>query len=105
MARILRKTNCEKLIANKEIDTELAMQRLGGKSQLYCNLLSAFLKHNRNHFGEIKNLIEQSHVDDACRMAHTIKRNAGNIGASALSELAAEIERLAEHYMAKRDYG
>ena len=67
-------------------------------------------------------------------MAHTMKGNAGNIGASTLSELAAEIEskfsfgdqlpdglidkyeshfsavieeveRLAEHYLAKRDCG
>jgi signal transduction histidine kinase/DNA-binding response OmpR family regulator/HPt (histidine-containing phosphotransfer) domain-containing protein len=74
-------------------DVQGALQRLGGRKELYIKLLTRF----RPEFGDaddtIRQCLETGDIDTAKRTVHSIKGAAGNIGAMALSEASADLER------------
>jgi len=74
-------------------DVQRALKRLGGRRELYLKLLGRF----RPEFGRSDDTIRQclaaGDFETAMRTAHSTKGAAGNIGAIALSEASAALEK------------
>ncbi|MBS1141177.1 MAG: hypothetical protein H6R13_2630 [Proteobacteria bacterium] len=75
-----------------EIDSAAALARLGGNRSMYDRLLSRFHENQGNAVDCIK--ADQARGDSTAMIlrAHTLRGLAGNIGATALSRLAGELE-------------
>jgi CheY-like chemotaxis protein/HPt (histidine-containing phosphotransfer) domain-containing protein len=90
------------------IDVEMGLRRVAGNQKLYISLLEQFLSGYTNSDKQILLALESNKRDDAQRLAHSVKGVAGNIGAHALSQSAAEIERIlregGEHQQAVLGY-
>jgi signal transduction histidine kinase/CheY-like chemotaxis protein len=56
------------------------------------HLKQNFAKDNQNKYAEIKNAIDSGDNETACRLIHTLKSNAGQIGEIRLQEAAALVE-------------
>jgi len=74
------------------IDLALGLRRVLGKKPLYLSLLRRFLAEHGDATAEIRRALEAEDLVTAERLAHTIKGVSGTIGATRLSECAAELE-------------
>ncbi len=74
------------------LDTSLGMRRSVGKSALYLSLLRKFVDGYRRFPHDTRALLQLSDREAAHRAAHSFKSVAGNVGASGLQALAAELE-------------
>lgn len=81
------------LPASAELDTQRGLLQVGGAVDLYRTLLQNFLDTHAPDADHIGSALASGAVDDARRMAHTIKGTAATLGASALAQHAAELER------------
>ncbi len=75
------------------LDTALGLRRSVGKSALYLSLLRKFVDGYRRFPQNTRALLERSDREAAHRAAHSFKSVAGNVGATGLQGLAAELER------------
>ncbi|MCB1734830.1 MAG: response regulator [Gammaproteobacteria bacterium] len=71
------------------IDTVDGLARVGGNSTLYLKILRKFMDSQADACARIRQAVD---AETAQREAHTLKGLAGNIGATALQEVAAEVE-------------
>lgn len=80
------------------IDIKHGLMTTQGDGDLYRRLLKGF-SHNYAAFeAQFRQALDDGRNEDARRLAHTLKGNAGNIGAAAVSEAAARLEAAcAEH--------
>ncbi|OSM00219.1 ABC transporter substrate-binding protein [Magnetofaba australis] len=78
------------------IDTEEALARLDGNAGLYWRVLRQFADNQRHAVSQMDAALAQGALDDAERIAHTLKGVAASIGASALAHIAGELESLIE---------
>ena len=76
------------------LDTALGLRRSVGKPALYLSLLRKFVDGYRRFPGDVRAFLERSDREAAHRAAHSFKSVAGNVGATGLQELAAELERV-----------
>jgi CheY-like chemotaxis protein len=76
------------------LDTETALQRLGGDVALYAYVASDFCDAALNHFQTLESEVSASHWNDAIRHAHSLKGLSGTVGANTLSAMSAQIEKL-----------
>jgi CheY-like chemotaxis protein/HPt (histidine-containing phosphotransfer) domain-containing protein/two-component sensor histidine kinase len=74
------------------INTELGAERVGGNIKFYRKLLLTFVENNAKVIHEIRTAFSAEEDETALRLAHTLKGVAGNIGAEALQDSAAELE-------------
>lgn len=74
------------------IDTEKGLGTCANNQALYTKLLQRFSQQPLDFAAELQTHIEQQDQTSAMRVAHTLKGNAGNIGASVLQMKAAELE-------------
>ncbi|MDZ4099713.1 MAG: response regulator, partial [Methylophilaceae bacterium] len=90
------------------IDVATGLKRVAGNQKLYISLLEQFVSGYADSDKQILLALESNKRDDAQRLAHSVKGVAGNIGANALSQSAAEIERIlregGEHHQAVLGY-
>ncbi|PDV99190.1 response regulator [Candidatus Chloroploca asiatica] len=70
-----------------------SIQRLGGKTKLYRQLIQSFLVEHGNDVERIKEALTANKPDEARRIAHTLKGVAGTIGATELSTEADRVEQ------------
>ncbi|WP_129673883.1 response regulator [Candidatus Chloroploca sp. Khr17] len=70
-----------------------AIQRLGGKTKLYRQLIQSFLVEHGNDAERIKEALTTNQPNEALRIAHTLKGVAGTIGATELHTEADRIEQ------------
>lgn len=77
-------------IAGINVDDGLA--RVGGKVNIYENILRRTYKNYSNAVDDIKLLIDMNNAEEAQRYAHSLKGVAGNIGAMDLMQAAANVE-------------
>lgn len=75
------------------LDYALGMKRVLGKKDFYLNMLKMFLANQGDAPEQIRQSLEKGDIQTAERMAHTAKGVSGNIGATALQELAAQVEK------------
>ncbi|BBD07393.1 PAS domain S-box protein [Desulfovibrio ferrophilus] len=82
------------------IDMDNGLKRVAGNSKLYAKLLMDFHRDYVECVSEIRDSIATNKLELAQRQAHTVKGVAGNIGASALFEAAANVDAA----LKKEDY-
>jgi HPt (histidine-containing phosphotransfer) domain-containing protein len=75
------------------IKVSSGLKRVAGNRKLYKSLLKDFAKENENFIEQIQDKLDQDDIETASRMAHTLKGVAGNIGASALFDVARILEK------------
>ncbi|GAA5213337.1 response regulator [Corallincola platygyrae] len=92
------KTSCTTKIDLDDIpglDSKLGLSRVDGNQKLYLKLVSRFVESYREFEGDYLKLRRSDAAPiDAQRMVHTLKGNAGSIGAEAVM---AEAEKLEHH--------
>lgn len=71
----------------------VALKRVNNNTELYLMLLEEFIKEYATTVTDIRAHITRNELEDARRIAHTIKGVAGNIGADQLALTAAELDR------------
>lgn len=77
----------------KGIDTKSALTRLNGNMDGYKRILNKFTASENDFFERLQTALLADRMDDAIRMAHTLKGVAANIGAMDLSMTAADLEK------------
>ena len=73
---------------------ELGLSYVGGNIEFYNKLLRQFGEKYENLQGNIRENIENARLEDAERMAHTLKGVSGTLGATKLSELSEQLEEV-----------
>ena len=76
------------------LDAKLGLKRVMGKMPLYINMLKKYVETGPAALLDLKQAIAVKDQDTAERIAHTFKGISGNIGASALQDMAGNIEKL-----------
>lgn len=76
------------------INVSSGLDRIGGKWDKLKSILINFQKKINNIADDIATHIERGEWDLATRLAHTLKGTSGNVGAEALYQQAAEMERV-----------
>jgi two-component system, sensor histidine kinase and response regulator len=76
------------------IDIDAGLDRLSGNKKLFKRLLIDFSKKYSSFSADIKNAMENNNLEEASRLAHTLKGVAGNISAIDIQHTAAELELL-----------
>ena len=74
------------------IDVAAGIMRVGGNTKLYRNLLLKFSQNQNSTPAEIIAALEQSDLELAERLSHTLKGVSGNIGAMELHVAARDLE-------------
>ncbi len=78
---------------NAHLDIHAGLKLLSGNKDLYIRLLRRFKESFADAGIELSNLLNVSDIEQATRLAHTIKGTAANIGTISLHELAAKVEK------------
>ncbi len=76
-----------------DLEAGVALQRVGGKEQLYMRLLDKFISQYSDFHDQLDRLREDGKTNDAIRLAHSLSGSAGHLGALAIQEAAAGLER------------
>ncbi len=76
---------------------EAGLRRIKNNTKLYEKLLMKYLRNNRNFIEEFNNLVKEKKLDDAQRLAHTLKGVAGNLGVMKVSSAARKLEQLSKN--------
>jgi len=76
------------------VDVKKGFSRVGGNRKLYLNLLSKFRDDYGTGVDIIRKAVGDGDREAAVRQAHTIKGVAGNIGAEAVQQAAAVVEKV-----------
>jgi two-component system sensor histidine kinase/response regulator len=74
------------------LDVALALQRTGGKPALLARLLRELVADHGDDAQRIAQALAEGRLDEARRIAHTLKGVAGTLGAPALQRAAAALE-------------
>ena len=74
------------------IDLQSALMRVGGSHKSYLKLLKKFATNQAKAISKTRTALQQGDQELAVRTAHTLRGVAGNIGATALQNSAAELE-------------
>jgi len=75
------------------LDKQEGLARLGGNAKLYRDLVFRFAKEQSNTLDSIAELIQESDLETAERLAHTLKGVAGSLGAKEIQGKAAALEK------------
>jgi PAS domain S-box-containing protein len=74
------------------LDSELGLRRVSGKIALYETILRKYISSQATVVDELRAAVTQQDFELAKRLAHTTKGVSGNIGATEVQGIAAEIE-------------
>ena len=74
------------------IDHKIGLSRAAGDKELYEQLKLNFYQENVGRYDEITAVIDAADSEAALRIIHSLKSNAGWLGATGLSQVAAELE-------------
>jgi two-component system sensor histidine kinase/response regulator len=75
------------------LDAKLGLKRVLGKKDFYLNILQMFVTNQGEAPAKIRQSLDEGDNQTAERLAHTAKGVSGNIGATGLQALAAEVEK------------
>jgi HPt (histidine-containing phosphotransfer) domain-containing protein len=76
-----------------QVDIAAALNRLGGKTSVYLRMFRGFVKELAAMPGEMQALVARGETKLASNLLHTLKGLAATVGATALSNVAAQCER------------
>jgi len=74
------------------IDVEAALERLGGRHELFSKLAETFLLDTPPKLVELADRVSEGHMDEVLRLAHGLKNSAGMIQAAEMAEVALALE-------------
>jgi HPt (histidine-containing phosphotransfer) domain-containing protein len=74
------------------VDVRAGLDRCGGNSKLFHDLLRQFHQHYADAAGQIQDLCAAGKIGEAHMLAHTIKGAAANLAMPELSAAAAALE-------------
>ena len=74
------------------IDTEEGVSRLGGNVDSYLRLLDKFIDNQADAMSRLGEALASGELEEAIRIAHTLKGVSGSIGANQLQQPSAELE-------------
>jgi CheY-like chemotaxis protein len=74
------------------LDVQGALKRLLGKKSLYMNILNKFIAGQKDAPEKIQSALNSGSYSEAESLSHSIKGLLGNVGASDLQAMAAELE-------------
>lgn len=74
------------------LDWKDALTRVLNKRDLYVRLLKKFMETEQDATARINAALQSGDIEAACRMAHTVKGTAANLGGKALAAAALELE-------------
>lgn len=77
----------------KQIDLEWGLKRVGGNRALYVKLLSDFYHRYKDSCARMEEQLQNTSLEDARRLAHTVQGVAGNLGARRLQASAEKLEQ------------
>lgn len=80
--------------AGQHLSSKRGLETCAGNRGLYVKLLNGFRQQHANITAEIQAFLDSERRTDAERIAHTLKGNAGNVGAMQLYEYAGKLELL-----------
>ena len=75
------------------LDTQGALQRMGGNQKLYLNLLRKFVEQQSQAPAQIAEALARNDVPFAERVAHTVKGLAGSLGSRVVQDAAGRLEK------------
>lgn len=75
------------------LDWENGLARLGGDRKKYREIINQFLSSHAGDAGKLERLLSANNLSAAKALVHTIKGVAGNIGATALRNASAAVEK------------
>ena len=78
--------------AEQTLDTEQGLKYFAGNQTLYEKMLGKFLQLHQDDVRLLNTLLDEGRIDDAERLAHTLKSIAATIGAHALQAKVVELE-------------
>jgi len=87
-----------------ELDVPGALQRVGGDTTLYANILHAFVTEMASVPGQLQGLLAANDVEQVARVLHTLKGLSATVGARHLSAVAAKLEQRAKEGVAAHDH-
>jgi len=74
------------------IDVKMGLSRVRGSKKLYLKLLKEYSKLYKNATGEIKSFIDNSEIDKARHLAHSLKGASSMLGMIIVSTIYSDIE-------------
>jgi HPt (histidine-containing phosphotransfer) domain-containing protein len=79
-----------------DLETIATLKALGGSDEpdLFVELVDLFVTDARTHIAALRRALEQHDLRTLERTAHTLKSSCANVGAKAMSDLCAELEKL-----------
>ena len=84
----------EKLAPIAGVDMVAGIDRLGGNTALYAQLLQKLCVNYADTSDTVKKLIESGEMEEARHIAHAVKGVASNLSATAMAESAARLEQV-----------
>ncbi len=75
------------------VDISEGLNRVGGNKRLYLKLLVDFASGYRHYAANIRQAISENKIEEARRLAHTLKGVAGNISANEIFSLSEQLEK------------
>ena len=75
------------------IDTEEALERLGGNAQLYSEVLKSYLQELESQPDQLDLLLKNNNMAEAGRLLHTLKGLSATVGATYLSAVTRAAEQ------------
>jgi HPt (histidine-containing phosphotransfer) domain-containing protein len=79
------------------VDVAEGLKRVGGNKRLYRDLLRQFAAKQADAAAQITTALDSNDLAVAERIAHTVKGVAANLGITAVSAAAAELEKTIRH--------
>jgi two-component system, sensor histidine kinase and response regulator len=83
------------------LDAALGLKRAVGKKPLYLSMLRKYVSNQENTPADLRAALDAGDHATAERLAHTAKGVSGNIGATALQGMAAELEKMIKENAAR----
>jgi len=75
------------------IDISEGLGRVGGNRTLFLKLLKDFANHYKPYANDIRKAISEQRIEEARRLAHTLKGVAGNISAKEIYTVSEQVEK------------
>jgi signal transduction histidine kinase/CheY-like chemotaxis protein len=75
------------------LDTRAGLNRTGGEQNFYLNLLGRFLSDFRSFPEQAAHFLHEGKLDDAERLAHSLKGIAASLGAQRIADAVGALER------------
>jgi len=76
-----------------DFDPNVLMERLEGDREMIGMVLEIFVKESTGIMNDLETAVKSENMEDVRKWAHSLKGSSGNIGAAALQEAAALLEK------------